>query len=110
MRVTKTWVREQVARLQKQGWDIDVESAYNDLRICNRQQSQGYSGLTKPVQLEEFLKGFETGRKLMLERLIREFPEQMKPVIVKLNEKYPDRPVGGGYPPEILAFVELYRK
>lgn len=59
--ITKTQIRQRVARLQQAGYDIDVGWAYGQPRITNKKESRDLSPRCSTGQLMLWLGGFEAG-------------------------------------------------
>lgn len=104
-KITKKQISNRIEHLQKQGWDLGIDSAYGQYRISNKETNRNYSVRDRPAVLDSWIDGFNCGKALTLHRLMQEFPEEMQAIKTKLDAKHEDLPSGS---PEKLAFVELW--
>lgn len=59
--ITKTQLRETVARLQRAGFDIDIHWAYGQPRCTTKDEGRDLSPRLPSGQMKYWLDGFETG-------------------------------------------------
>jgi len=59
--ITKTQIRDRIARLQKLGYDIEVGWAYGQPRVTNLKESRDLSPRCSTGELMTWIDGFEAG-------------------------------------------------
>ncbi len=66
--ITKTQLRETVARLQKAGFDIDIHWAYGQPRCTSKDEGRDLSPRLSTGEMRLWLDGFETGANQQYEK------------------------------------------
>jgi hypothetical protein len=68
MRISKTKLREKIARLQNQGADVEIGWAYGQPRITNKSESRDLSPRLPASSMNEWIDGFSEGYNMANER------------------------------------------